>query len=204
MRDDTSGALIEASPVAPTVLQFARDEKRWTGTADELLSRLNQIVDIADRPKGWPGTARALGDALRRIAPPAYTAGVSLEFKRSNGSRLWTLRTFDSAADSADAVPIVTNAEPFGTPIGTASIPSHSLEPANSADSAADQPPSSVQTKEREEKQEEKTGEKAEVERGANHAALSAPAAPAAHHQDPMVPINVARRTAHSRKEPTS
>jgi hypothetical protein len=178
MRDDTSGALIEASPVAPTVLNFAKDEKRWTGTAEELLARLNKIVDVADRPKGWPGTARALGDALRRIAPPAHAAGVSLEFKRSNGSRLWTLRTFDSAADSAEAVPIVTNEQAIGTPIGTDSSPLQSLEVADSADSADIQPISSVQTKEREEKQEEKTGEEAEIERVANHAALSALSTP--------------------------
>lgn len=178
MRDDTSGALIEASPIAQTVLNFARDEKRWTGTADELLSRLNRLVDVADRPKGWPGTARALGDALRRIAPPAHVAGVSLEFRRSHGVRLWTLCILEGA--EAGAAERANGAEGAvgQRSIGTASLPSPTHENLAGAEGADLFTSSSVQTKEEEEDQEEKAGEEEEIERLGKNTAPSAPSAP--------------------------
>lgn len=179
MRDDTSGALIEASPVAPTVLQFARDEKQWTGTADELLSRLNKIVDAADRPKGWPGTARALGDALRRIAPPAHAAGVNLEFKRSHGVRLWSLSVFERAEAGAEAgaarVPNGAEGAEAHNHIGTASMASQTSKGHMGAEGAESISISSVQTQEKEEGDEKETEEEAKIDRVVNPAAPAAP-----------------------------
>jgi hypothetical protein len=166
MRADTSGALIEASPIAQHVLDFARDEKRWSGTADELLSRLNKIVEPSDRPRGWPGTARALGDSLRRMIPPALAAGVSLEFRRSNGVRLWSI----SAADSANSA----DSDEGEKRIGTDSVLPQPYKPVPSADSADTFHTFSVQTKEKENREEKESS----VKNTPNNAALSALSAP--------------------------
>ena len=181
MRNDTSGALIEASPIAQTVLKFAEDEGRFVGTADELLQRLNKMVDKEDRPKGWPTTARALADALRRMAPPAYAAGVSLEFKRSHGTRLWTVQTINRANAGADAGAAEASqgadSADAESEIGTHSKPAQSPIAHSGAAGAAEFTTLSVQTPRKNENQEDRNVYPEHERENANSAAPAAPAA---------------------------
>jgi hypothetical protein len=182
MRDDTSGALIEASPIAQTVLNFARDEKRWVGTADELLSQLNRKVDAADRPKGWPGTARALGDALRRLAPPAHAAGVSLEFARTKHARLWTITVTKGDAE-------VTKGDDVESSFVTRSAPLDTDNTPKGDEGDAELPTSSVQDKGKGEEQ-VKTGEK---QRSEKYASPSSPSSPSHDYLPEYVPSMIER-----------
>jgi hypothetical protein len=48
-----------------------------------LLQELYRIADdAAKRAKGWPATAKAVGNALRRIAPNLWAVGVAVVFDR--------------------------------------------------------------------------------------------------------------------------
>jgi hypothetical protein len=182
MRDDTSGALIEASPIAQTVLNFARDEKRWVGTADELLSQLNRKVDAADRPKGWPGTARALGDALRRLAPPAHAAGVSLDFARTKHARLWTITVTKGDAEVTKGDDVESSFVTRSSPLDTDNTP-------RGDEGDAELPTSSVQNKGKREEQ-VKTGEK---QRNGKDASPSSPSSPSHEYPSEYVPNMIER-----------
>jgi hypothetical protein len=51
-----------------------------------LLEELSKLADdAAKRAKGWPTTPRALGSALRRIAPNLWALGVEVTFDRAPG-----------------------------------------------------------------------------------------------------------------------
>jgi energy-coupling factor transporter ATP-binding protein EcfA2 len=70
---------------------------QWTGTAGDLLVRLN-AARAGDKPKGWPNSARALSGHLRRIAPAMRQTGLEVEYARGGGkgnARIITLRFTD-------------------------------------------------------------------------------------------------------------
>ena len=72
---------LEASPIAVPVRVLVDDAGDWSGTAAELLEALMKITDeVTKKSKGWPATPRALGTALRRIAPNLRAVGISVEF----------------------------------------------------------------------------------------------------------------------------
>jgi len=94
-RDAAHGLALEASSIAAAVRALAAREA-WQGTAAELLAALSAMVaDAATRARGWPATPRALGSALRRIAPNLWAVGVDVVFERQPGSgqRLIRIRT---------------------------------------------------------------------------------------------------------------
>lgn len=74
---------IEASPVGPAIMALARrcHPDGWSGTMTDLLAEIED-GDITDartrRRRDWPGSARGLGAALRRIAPDLREAGVEV------------------------------------------------------------------------------------------------------------------------------
>src|SRR5262249_21399234 len=71
---------LEASPIAAPLRTLA-DKGAWAGTAAELLEVLAPITDeITKKAKGWPAPPRALGTALRRIAPNLRAVSVAVEF----------------------------------------------------------------------------------------------------------------------------
>jgi hypothetical protein len=81
-RDAAHELALEASPIATPVRALA-DRAAWDGTATELLQELYRIADdAAKRAKGWPATAKAVGNALRRIAPNLWAVGVAVVFDR--------------------------------------------------------------------------------------------------------------------------
>lgn len=104
MGEDATATLLEASPIGRACQDFAHGlpSRSWTGTAEDLLLKLNAKVAYFDRPKGWPGSPRALADALRRLAPAARGVGISLDFHRQNAKRLWTIQVIDLFSGGVD------------------------------------------------------------------------------------------------------
>jgi hypothetical protein len=94
-RDAAHDLALEASVIASAVRRLVGREA-WSGTAAELLEELSKLADdAAKRAKGWPTTPRALGSALRRIAPNLWALGVEVTFDRAAGGvrrRLINLR----------------------------------------------------------------------------------------------------------------
>jgi hypothetical protein len=84
-REAANELTLEASPIAPIVRKLAKI--RFTGTASELLDRLNSLAtDEQRRQKGWPANGRALSGSLRRIAPNLRAVGINVEFLGNTGS----------------------------------------------------------------------------------------------------------------------
>jgi hypothetical protein len=79
------------TPVAEAVLRISVP---WMGTASELLKELDLLADErAKKLKTWPGSGRALSNALRRLAPNLREVGLCMQFSREprTGRRLITL-----------------------------------------------------------------------------------------------------------------
>jgi hypothetical protein len=75
---------LEASPVPEAILQL---REGFTGTATDLLSRLDGLVDEQKRKlKSWPHTPRRLSGILRRLAPHLTAIGVDVTFERATPS----------------------------------------------------------------------------------------------------------------------
>jgi hypothetical protein len=87
-REQAHEVALDASPIGASVRAIAEGE--WTGTAAELLVKMNAETDDATKKsKTWPATARKLGADLRRIAPYLRAVGIKVEFsdRRDLGSR---------------------------------------------------------------------------------------------------------------------
>jgi len=85
---------IEASPVGKAVVEFVEHIVDWTGTSTQLLKALEARADDKTKSmKSWPGTARSLGAAIKRLAPNLREAGLKVEFERTGhkGTRTITL-----------------------------------------------------------------------------------------------------------------
>lgn len=78
-RDAATSMALDASPVASAVLHLMETHMRWEGTTEELLKRLNGVMDddITSGP-GWPKSARPLGGMLRRLAPDLRPRGIEI------------------------------------------------------------------------------------------------------------------------------
>ena len=114
MREQATDIEIDASPIGEPLISFAEEQAtgRWTGTAAELLSQLNTRYGDKRHPKGWPETARALADALRRLSPALETHGVTLLFKRGHGGvRLWSIHVGAPREDRVTQPPPVSSPE---------------------------------------------------------------------------------------------
>jgi hypothetical protein len=84
-REAANELTLEANPIAPIVRKLAKIS--FTGTASELLDRLNSLAtDEQRRQKGWPANGRALSGSLRRIAPNLRAVGINVEFLGNTGS----------------------------------------------------------------------------------------------------------------------
>lgn len=80
-REDANSLAMEASPVGTAVESFMADRDRWSGTAMELLTLLNEAVDEATRKqREWPASPRGLSGQIRRLAPNLRRAGVECRF----------------------------------------------------------------------------------------------------------------------------
>lgn len=94
-RDGAIQSALETSPLTTPITDLAKDG--FTGTAAELLERLNGTVDESvTKRKSWPRSARALSGVLRRLAPDLRTIGVDVTWPPREGKarrRLVEVRT---------------------------------------------------------------------------------------------------------------
>lgn len=77
-------------------------DKTWTGTAAQLLEKLNAARGDKKPEKGFPASARGLSGLLRRTAPNLRAAGTDVTFGRENHERIITL---SATADSKGKQP---------------------------------------------------------------------------------------------------
>lgn len=86
---------LESSQVAAAVIALTSelsDGGEWTGTATELLERLNtRVGDTMQRQKGWPKNGRSLSSTLMRFAPNLRAVGINVE-RGEEGSGKWKRR----------------------------------------------------------------------------------------------------------------
>lgn len=97
---------IESSAFASAIVRLIEKRKYWTGTATELLSTLDGLVDDRTRKSiGWPQSNRAIGNALQRAAPSLRAIGVESANSRTGESRLirldWVGKTSSLTSSSS-------------------------------------------------------------------------------------------------------
>jgi len=103
---------VEASPIGPLIVELAFKEllnappgtpPGWSGSAGELLTLLNILVDEPTRRRrDWPSTPVRLSTALRRITPALRDVGVAVERDRNHEGRRITLTTVKGAKRPKD------------------------------------------------------------------------------------------------------
>ena len=90
--------VLDADPVATAVVEFVRKSGKWTGTASELLSLLNE-AHPQQRPDGWPKQGNTLSRRLTVLHSTLSEVGINIR-RHKEGNRLLTL---ESSADSSSA-----------------------------------------------------------------------------------------------------
>jgi len=82
---------LDASPITEP-LRTLIAEGSWSGTATELLTKLNELVDDKTlKQPGFPKNARGLSNAIRRLAPTLRAVGISVTFGRQGKDRRRTI-----------------------------------------------------------------------------------------------------------------
>jgi hypothetical protein len=85
-RAEANELALEASPLSGLLRDLAASG--WEGTCKELLAKLAESAgDKVTGSKSWPASPRALGGALRRLAPNLRRAGVLVEQWREPGGK---------------------------------------------------------------------------------------------------------------------
>lgn len=64
--------------------------KEWTGSASELLEKLDPPPGVRP-PKDWPRTPQGMGGRLTKLAPTLRKLGWEVDFNRDGKKREWTL-----------------------------------------------------------------------------------------------------------------
>ena len=100
-RRQASNELLDADPVGALLLKLV-GERRWEGSASELLDTLEGMLEEKRGPekakqiikgKRWPAAPHVLSAHLRRLTPQLKSAGIVVSFTRSGPrGRLWTLQ----------------------------------------------------------------------------------------------------------------
>jgi hypothetical protein len=102
-RDEADELVVESEPIGPPLRAFIDARSTWTGTADELLTALNEVAgDQATKRKEWPKAARGIAGRVKRIAPNLLRLGYTIETGRREGHagrRLMTLGSPESGKD---------------------------------------------------------------------------------------------------------
>lgn len=72
--------LAERLPVVTSILELMREAERWEGTASQLLTQLNRLIDEATRRSNeWPKSAARLGHMLKnRLRPLLRELGIEI------------------------------------------------------------------------------------------------------------------------------
>lgn len=115
---------LESDPVGAAIVQLSNDklpEGEWTGTATELLSRLESIVeDRVKKSSTWPKSARKLSGSVRRLITFLREAGINVTFERkgTGGRRPLTITRIGThftatTATTASAEPVSSLNQPL-------------------------------------------------------------------------------------------
>ncbi|WP_104991711.1 DNA-primase RepB domain-containing protein [Deinococcus sp. NW-56] len=79
MQTEAASTVLDGEPLAEALRCFMDDTVEWVGTVKKLLGILGEREYSETRPpQGWPRTPKALGDALRRLAPALSKTGYSV------------------------------------------------------------------------------------------------------------------------------
>jgi energy-coupling factor transporter ATP-binding protein EcfA2 len=92
--ESATSVAIEASPVAKAIQDWYQSHGSWSGTATELLRRLDAHRGDARAPGGWPITAKGLSSALARVVPSLRDVGIPVDHRGPQGhdrNRLWVI-----------------------------------------------------------------------------------------------------------------
>ena len=89
--------MVEDHPVGMALVDLAKSEKHWAGTALDLLQQLNRSLKHRDQQtsKLWPKDCRTLGKILDRLKPLLSAHGITLRKHRSNGARIISIEFND-------------------------------------------------------------------------------------------------------------
>lgn len=91
-RQEGHETVLEAEPVAGAVQRLLDRQNRWKGTVAQLLSELEKLVDErTKRHKSWPGDARMLGRALKRLAPSLRNSGIEMTGNKTNVGQFYRI-----------------------------------------------------------------------------------------------------------------
>lgn len=91
--------------VSPLRTVLAASGSSFSGTASELLNRLNAAVDLdIKRAKGWPAAPNSLTSSLKRLAPALRRVGIeATQTDRTNRERSkWSIRIVPAATQRGD------------------------------------------------------------------------------------------------------
>lgn len=103
-RSEGLAELAEADPVAAAIRELlTASGGTWSGTMAEVLAELDARREGARPPVGWPSSAHAMGNKLRRLAPALREIGISTEHGRrgADKARIVTLRPGQIGTTSA-------------------------------------------------------------------------------------------------------
>lgn len=93
--EDANALGLEASPIAGHLRELVAQwgAAGWQGTATDLLATLSaRLPQDKPGPRGWPGSPKALSNALRRIAPNLRGVGIDVGFRREAERRLIAIK----------------------------------------------------------------------------------------------------------------
>jgi hypothetical protein len=88
-REEADHLAIESSHIGKPLLEILESAGVWEGTASELLRDLEQragLLEKGQKPKGWPGNARALSGSVKRVAPHLRKIGWECSFNRDDSA----------------------------------------------------------------------------------------------------------------------
>ncbi len=87
-REEAVGSALEGDPVAEAVLSFMGERREWTGTAGELLGKLEASANEGTkRAKARPKTPAHLSGRLKRLAPALRAQGLLYEERREGDKK---------------------------------------------------------------------------------------------------------------------
>lgn len=108
-RGEADALAVEASPIGRPVLAMLETRQEWSGTAGALLAVLEEKYtdDRTKRGKDWPPNRKAMGNAIRRIAPNLRRMGITVELPdKATGhhkDRIFKLARKERSARSASS-----------------------------------------------------------------------------------------------------
>ncbi len=98
IKQNSSHAAIDASPIALAILQLMDRYDTWEGYVSELYTELNNLVkdDALKRSKAWFTDVPRLGKSISRIAPDLRTLGLDISTERRNKGNWLVIKRLDS------------------------------------------------------------------------------------------------------------